>query len=94
MMGRVIAMSGLQIVGTPMVHHFSPHGLTYLMLLAQSHLAVHTWPEYQFMTVDFFTCGDPALGYQACVVLQKAISCAHVAVRSIERYLSSPGENS
>ena len=40
------------------VHRFSPHGLTALALIAESHVALHTWPEYGYASVDVFTCGD------------------------------------
>ena len=40
------------------VHRFSPHGITALALIAESHVALHTWPEYGYASVDIFTCGD------------------------------------
>jgi S-adenosylmethionine decarboxylase len=39
-----------------MIHHFEPHGLTLLYLLAESHFSMHTWPEHQKIRIDFFTC--------------------------------------
>jgi len=39
-------------------HHFSPWGVSGAVLIAESHLAIHTWPEYGFAAADFFTCGD------------------------------------
>ncbi|HHL71729.1 MAG TPA: adenosylmethionine decarboxylase [Bacteroidetes bacterium] len=39
------------------VHHFSPHGLTATATLAESHIAVHTWPEHGFLAMDIFFCG-------------------------------------
>ena len=38
-------------------HQFEPHGVTGMLLLAESHLSVHTWPEERLVTVDIFTCG-------------------------------------
>jgi len=37
-------------------HHFEPQGLTYILVLSQSHMIVHTWPEYRIMVVDLFVC--------------------------------------
>jgi len=37
---------------------FDPHGVTCLVLVAESHLAVHTWPEFRFAALDVFTCGE------------------------------------
>ncbi len=39
-------------------HEFSPHGLTGYLLLAESHISIHTWPEYHYAAVDIFTCGN------------------------------------
>jgi S-adenosylmethionine decarboxylase len=36
---------------------FNPHGVTAIILLAESHLAVHTWPEHNLVNLDIFTCG-------------------------------------
>ena len=38
-------------------HQFEPHGVTGVLLLAESHLSVHTWPEEGLITMDVFTCG-------------------------------------
>ncbi len=38
-------------------HKFSPHGVTAVALLAESHLSIHTWPEYGYAAVDIYTCG-------------------------------------
>lgn len=39
-------------------HHFSPYGVSGVVVIQESHLAIHTWPEYQYSAVDLFTCGD------------------------------------
>ncbi len=36
---------------------FNPHGVTAVLLLAESHISIHTWPEYGYAAVDIFTCG-------------------------------------
>ncbi|MDD4848209.1 MAG: adenosylmethionine decarboxylase, partial [Bacteroidales bacterium] len=38
-------------------HHFSPFGVSGVVVIQESHLAIHTWPEYQYAAVDLFTCG-------------------------------------
>ena len=47
--------AGLQIVGDAF-HQFEPQGITGTVLLAESHLAIHTWPEAGFVTVDVYVC--------------------------------------
>lgn len=39
-------------------HHFEPQGLTYVLLLSQSHLIVHTWPEYKTLILDLYVCSE------------------------------------
>jgi S-adenosylmethionine decarboxylase len=38
-------------------HRFSPQGVSGVVVIAESHLSVHTWPEYGYAAVDIFTCG-------------------------------------
>lgn len=46
---------GLNAVGDAF-HQFEPHGVTGTVLLAESHLAIHTWPESGFVTLDVYVC--------------------------------------
>lgn len=39
-------------------HHFSPQGVSGVILLAESHLSIHTWPEHGYAALDLFTCSD------------------------------------
>lgn len=39
-------------------HEFSPFGISGMVVIAESHLSIHTWPEYSYAAVDIFTCGD------------------------------------
>ncbi len=39
-------------------HHFSPQGVSGIISIAESHISIHTWPEYGYAAVDVFTCGD------------------------------------
>jgi spermidine synthase len=39
-------------------HHFSPYGVSGVIVIQESHLAIHTWPEYGYAAVDLFTCGE------------------------------------
>lgn len=60
-----------QIAGATVInstfHHFSPWGVSGVVVIQESHLAIHTWPEYQYASVDLFTCGesiDPWLSFE------------------------------
>lgn len=39
-------------------HKFSPYGISGVVVIAESHIAIHTWPEYNYAAVDIFTCGE------------------------------------
>lgn len=39
-------------------HQFNPYGVSGAVVIAESHLTIHTWPEYGYAAVDLFTCGD------------------------------------
>lgn len=51
-----VRKSGGTIV-TDIFHQFSPHGVSGVVVITESHLAIHTWPERNFAAVDLFTCG-------------------------------------
>lgn len=44
-------------VVTDAFHAFSPYGISGVVVIAESHLAIHTWPEHQYAAIDIFTCG-------------------------------------
>ena len=65
-------------------HKFSPIGISGVVVISESHLAIHTWPEHNYAAVDIFTCGDILDGTIAAEYLSKlfkAESChiSHVA---------------
>ena len=66
LMLEAASRSGATIVGN-IFHHFSPQGVSGVVVIAESHLAIHTWPEFRYASVDLFTCGtrvDPWIGFE------------------------------
>ena len=49
--------SGATVVGESF-YQFSPRGVSGVVNIAESHISIHTWPEYGYAAVDVFTCGD------------------------------------
>tara|TARA_Y100001934_G_scaffold95149_1_gene117379 strand:+ start:238 stop:678 length:441 start_codon:yes stop_codon:yes gene_type:complete len=47
-------------------HQFSPQGVSGTVVIAESHLSIHTWPEKGYVAVDIFTCGglEPNIGFE------------------------------
>jgi len=39
-------------------YQFKPYGVTGIILLAESHISIHSWPEHELATIDIYTCGD------------------------------------
>lgn len=52
---QAILKAGLGLMGI-YSHGFSPHGITCIAIISESHLAVHTYPEYHHLSIDIFTC--------------------------------------
>jgi S-adenosylmethionine decarboxylase proenzyme len=67
--------SGATII-THAFHHFSPYGVSGAVIIAESHLSIHTWPEYGYAAVDLFTCGTQVDPRQAYAVLKRELSAA------------------
>jgi S-adenosylmethionine decarboxylase len=66
------------------VHQFSPHGVTATATLAESHIAIHTWPEYGYFAADLFFCGR-GKPQQAMELLQTALQAKQIRLREIPR---------
>jgi S-adenosylmethionine decarboxylase len=45
-------------VVTSNFHQFSPYGVSGVVIIQESHLTIHTWPEHRYAAIDIFTCGD------------------------------------
>ena len=57
LMKKAALACGATIVSS-VFHTFNPHGVSGVVVIAESHLAIHTWPEYGYAAVDVFTCGN------------------------------------
>jgi S-adenosylmethionine decarboxylase len=66
------------------VHQFSPHGVTATATLAESHIAIHTWPEYGYFAADLFFCGE-GKPKEAMKILQTALEAKQATMREIDR---------
>lgn len=47
-------------------HRFSPQGVSGVVVIAESHISVHTWPEFGYAALDIYTCGDKTDPLKAC----------------------------
>lgn len=83
-MVKAALATGATVVGE-LFHHFSPHGVSGVVVIAESHLAIHTWPEYGYAAVDLFTCGDEIDPYRGFAVLKDALGAERTEVEEIFR---------
>ena len=68
-------------------YQFKPHGATGIILLAESHISIHTWPEHGIATVDVYTCGDPSKAYKAMDYIISSLEPTRVDKQIHERGL-------
>lgn len=66
-------------------HEFSPFGVSGVVVIAESHLAIHTWPEYKYAAVDVFTCGETLKPEVAALFLAKAFRSKNPSIHEVKR---------
>lgn len=66
-------------------HHFSPYGVSGVVVIQESHLAIHTWPEYGYASVDLFTCGDTVNPWVSYQMLKEAFEAGHGSAVELSR---------
>lgn len=71
-------------------HEFSPFGISGMVIIAESHLSVHTWPEYGYAAVDIFTCGEQLKPALAVSHLIEEFKCGSPSVVEMKRGILSP----
>ncbi|MBI4297868.1 MAG: adenosylmethionine decarboxylase [Chloroflexi bacterium] len=88
---------GVTVLGESF-HRFEPQGVSGILFVAESHLAIHTWPEHGYAAVDIFTCGD-SVHFEAAAQLiieelraknPAAIEMSRGVIPSAERALIQP----
>jgi len=101
------ALNSLDIVKTSMVeaakraqatiidvvfHEFNPFGISGVVVIAESHLAIHTWPEYRYAAVDVFSCGESLQPHVAVDYLVEQLGAARASVVELQRgvFLQTP----
>jgi len=94
------AINSLEVVKTSMVeaakraqativdavfHEFNPFGISGVVVIAESHLAIHTWPEYRYAAVDVFSCGEVLQPQVAADYLVDQFGAARASVVELQR---------
>lgn len=88
---RAAADAAGATVVTSTFHRFSPQGVSGVVVVEESHLSIHTWPECGYAAVDFYTCGDcePVMAHE---YLARALGAQRSEVITVRRgmYPSGP----
>ncbi|MGC9325413.1 MAG: adenosylmethionine decarboxylase [Desulfomonilia bacterium] len=76
--------SGATVVSSAF-HTFNPYGVSGVVVIAESHLSIHTWPEYGYAAVDIFTCGDTVEPWKAFSYLKEKLGSSHFSTIEMKR---------
>ena len=77
---------GVHVVGESF-HQFSPQGVTGILSIAESHISIHTWPEYGYAAADIFTCGSSFQPLEAAEILIEQLESKDQDITEIPRGL-------
>jgi len=66
-------------------HRFQPWGVSGVVVIAESHLAIHTWPEYGYASVDLYTCGEDIQPDAAYHFLKEALQAELTETQFLKR---------
>lgn len=69
------------------VHSFPGQGVTAFVLLAESHISFHSWPEHSYAAIDVFTCGEKTDPEKACEFLADKFKASSRHVITLDRYI-------
>lgn len=66
-------------------HKFNPQGVSGVVIISESHLTIHTWPELGYAAVDVFTCGDTVNPWEACNYMTEKLNAKNMTATEIKR---------
>jgi S-adenosylmethionine decarboxylase len=85
---RAIELAGATLI-QKVSHKFTPHGLSMVFVLSESHLSIHTWPERTYAAVDIYTCGK-CMPHVAIDYIQRELEAASFHRTTLKRGLPDP----
>lgn len=66
-------------------HEFNPFGISGVVVIAESHLSIHTWPEYRYAAVDIFSCGSMLQPDKAVAYLVEQFGAERMSIVELRR---------
>lgn len=79
------AREGGATIVTHSFHHFAPGGVSGAVIISESHLTLHTWPEYRYAAVDLFTCSPGVDEDRVLAVLGEAMGAPRMERTLVDR---------
>ncbi|MGB6064870.1 MAG: adenosylmethionine decarboxylase [Desulfomonilaceae bacterium] len=83
-MSQAAEVAGATVLKTAF-QDFNPQGVSGVVVIAESHLTIHTWPEHGYAAVDIFTCGTKVSPWKAAGFLRQELEAGDMQVRDFER---------
>ena len=66
-------------------HRFAPQGISGVIIIAESHFTIHTWPEHAYAALDIFTCGHTIDSQRALLFIKEALEVKTLSVTELKR---------
>ncbi|MDD4859443.1 MAG: adenosylmethionine decarboxylase [Dehalococcoidales bacterium] len=76
--------SGATVLGVDF-HSFNPQGVSGVVIIAESHMSIHTWPEFDYAAVDVFTCGKTVQPEKAAEVMIERLGAKNHSIIEVQR---------
>ncbi|MDD5497620.1 MAG: adenosylmethionine decarboxylase [Atribacterota bacterium] len=83
-LGEAVRISGATALKASF-HQFEPQGVSGVIIIAESHFTIHTWPEYGYAALDIFTCGESIDSQKALDYIEKELAVKTLSVTEIKR---------
>lgn len=77
---------GVHVIGESF-HQFTPQGVTGILSIAESHISIHTWPEFRYAAADIFTCGSSFRPSDAADILIRQFESKDPMITEVRRGL-------
>lgn len=90
-LNEAVRKSGATIINS-VFHRYNPQGVSGVVVIAESHLSIHTWPEYNYAAVDFFTCGDSVDPHKAYRYMKRMLKSKTSQLSELDRGIPSEAD--
>ncbi|SIS51500.1 adenosylmethionine decarboxylase [Salimicrobium flavidum] len=74
-------------------HQFAPHGVSGVVLISESHLTIHSFPEHNYASIDIYTCGEHLHPEEAFRIIVEGLKSSKYDYKELKRGLPSDEEH-